>query len=382
MFRSENTLFVLNCFSLTVRCLSLPVPGCRLAVARGSPGSDFSACSNLHKNDPGIGQQMLGRVSLPKSTATASALARNFAAVSRILGIESSCDDSGVAIVDSDRKIHCNRLASQFQVHSPYGGVVPNLAAREHEQNLPILLEDSMREGNLSMAGITAIAVTTGPGLTPCLRAGCEFAFQLAKKYNKEVFGVNHLVAHILVSRLFEPRLSFPFLVLLVSGGHCLLAIAHGVNDYQELGCTLDDSLGEAYDKTARLLKITRPDMSGGATLEQIAACGNPERFSFPVPMHHIASCDFSFAGLKSAVKRTAIKVSHSRCFLSFFRQTWVSFQEAARDILTESVIADIAASFQRAAVEHLKERTARALKYCSLMNIPVDHLVSNFGPL
>ena len=224
-----------------------------------------------------------------------------------ILGIETSCDDTGVAIVDSTGHIVFEALSSQDATHLPYGGIVPKLAKRDHEINLPRLL-DQAETAIGSFDRLDGIAATAGPGLALCLRVGYRAGRELAHHRNLPFVAVNHLEAHVLVPRL-EHTLEFPFLALLVSGGHCMLLLTRGVNDHVRLGTTHDDSLGEAYDKVARMLDL---DMKGGggAALERLALEGDEDSIPFPTPLRRRKDCMFSFSGLKTAVYLACQKLS------------------------------------------------------------------------
>jgi N6-L-threonylcarbamoyladenine synthase len=224
-----------------------------------------------------------------------------------ILGIETSCDDTGVAIVDSTGHIVFEALSSQDATHLTYGGIVPKLAKRDHEINLPRLL-DQAETAIGSFDHLDGIAATAGPGLALCLRVGYRAGRELAHHRNLPFVAVNHLEAHVLVPRL-EHTLEFPFLALLVSGGHCMLLLTRGVNDHVRLGTTHDDSLGEAYDKVARMLDL---DMKGGggAALERLALEGDEDSIPFPTPLRRRKDCMFSFSGLKTAVYLACQKLS------------------------------------------------------------------------
>jgi N6-L-threonylcarbamoyladenine synthase len=193
-----------------------------------------------------------------------------------ILGIESTCDDSAVAAVSSSGKVLFNLVSSQWDLHAQHGGVMPSMAARAHEQNLPLLIQDATKR--LAALNLTPhhVVVSSGPGLAPCLRVGMNTAVDAAKQFGVPLSGVNHLEAHVLSPRTTE-SCEFPYLALLVSGGHCMLVVVRGVGKYETLGTTLDDSVGEAYDKVARMLGCVASDgRHPGAHLEEIAARGTP----------------------------------------------------------------------------------------------------------
>jgi len=250
-----------------------------------------------------------------------------------ILGLESSCDETAAALVASDRTILAHRLAGQEAAHRPYGGVVPEIAARAHVEALIPLVRGALDDAGMTLADVDAIAATAGPGLIGGVMVGLVTGKALAHAAGKPLVAVNHLEGHALSPRLADPALAFPYLLLLVSGGHCQLLEVRGVGDYRRLATTIDDAAGEAFDKTAKLLRLGIP---GGPKVEALAREGDPRAVPLPRPLLGTAEPHFSFAGLKSAVMRA---VESGR---------W-------RD-------ADIAASFQQAVVDCLVDRTARAL--------------------
>jgi N6-L-threonylcarbamoyladenine synthase len=250
-----------------------------------------------------------------------------------ILGIESSCDESAAALVTSDRRIVAHRLAGQEAAHQPYGGVVPEIAARAHVETLPGLVEQVLEEAAVDLADVDAIAATAGPGLIGGVLVGLVTAKGLALASGKPLVAVNHLEGHALSPMLTAPDLHFPYLLLLVSGGHCQLLLVEGVGAYRRLATTIDDAAGEAFDKTAKLLGLGYP---GGPAVERAAREGDPRAVPLPRPLVGSAEPHFSFAGLKSAVLRAVTAGQHQP--------------------------ADIAASFQQAVVDCLVDRTARAL--------------------
>ena len=254
--------------------------------------------------------------------------------MSLILGIESSCDETAAALVTSDRRILAHRLAGQEAAHRPYGGVVPEIAARAHVEILPRLIEDVLEEAGVSLGEVDAIAATAGPGLIGGVLVGLVTAKGLAFAAGKPLIALNHLEAHALSPMLGEPGLGFPYLLLLVSGGHCQLLFVEGLGRYRRLATTIDDAAGEAFDKTAKLLGLGFP---GGPAVERAARSGEAAAVPLPRPLLGSPEPHFSFAGLKSAVLRAVESGRHST--------------------------ADIAASFQRAVVECLVDRTARALQ-------------------
>ncbi|MDP8913163.1 MAG: tRNA (adenosine(37)-N6)-threonylcarbamoyltransferase complex transferase subunit TsaD [Pseudomonadota bacterium] len=254
--------------------------------------------------------------------------------MSLILGIESSCDETAAALVTSDRRILTHKLAGQESAHRPFGGIVPEIAARAHVEILPSLVEDVLAEAGVGLDEVDAIAATAGPGLIGGVMVGLVMAKGLALASGKPLVAVNHLEGHALSPMLSQPDLHFPYLLLLVSGGHCQLLFVEGVGRYRRLATTIDDAAGEAFDKSAKLLGLGFP---GGPAVERAAASGDPGAVALPRPLVGSAEPHFSFAGLKSAVLR-------------------------ARDSGAFSA-EDIAASFQQAVVDCLLDRTERALK-------------------
>lgn len=251
-----------------------------------------------------------------------------------ILGLESSCDDSAVALVTSDRQILAQAVVGQNQAHLPYGGVVPEIAARAHVEILPGLIRQVLDEAKLSVGDIDAIAATAGPGLIGGVMVALLAGKGLALASGKPLVAVNHLEGHALSPRLADPDLEFPYLLLLVSGGHCQLLEVRGVGDYRRLATTIDDAAGEAFDKAAKLLGLPYP---GGPALESLAATGDSGAVPLPRPLIGSSEPHFSFAGLKSAVQRAV----------------------ASGEYKPE----DIAASFQQAVVDCLVDRTRLALE-------------------
>jgi N6-L-threonylcarbamoyladenine synthase len=216
-----------------------------------------------------------------------------------ILGIETSCDETGVALYDSERGLLGHTLHSQVRLHADYGGVVPELASRDHIRRLLPLTRDLLAQTGRRLEQVTAIAYTQGPGLAGALLVGAATAHGLARALGIPALGIHHLEAHLLSPLLSKPAPDFPFVALLVSGGHTQLMRVTSVGEYELLGETLDDAAGEAFDKTAKLLGLGYP---GGPALAKLAASGKPGRFSLPRPMLHSGDLDFSFSGLKTAV--------------------------------------------------------------------------------
>jgi N6-L-threonylcarbamoyladenine synthase len=250
-----------------------------------------------------------------------------------VLGIESSCDETAAALVDGNRIILAQRIASQDEAHRPYGGVVPEIAARAHAERLAPLIEAVLDEAGLELADLDAIAATAGPGLIGGVMVGLVSAKALAMASDKPLIAVNHLEGHALSPRLADASLEFPYLLLLVSGGHCQILLVEGVGRYQRLATTIDDALGEAFDKTAKILGLGFP---GGPAVERAALQGNPKTVPLPRPLLGSVEPHFSFAGLKSAVLRAKDAGIHAD--------------------------ADIAASFQQAAIDCVIDRTRKAL--------------------
>ncbi|WP_420139915.1 tRNA (adenosine(37)-N6)-threonylcarbamoyltransferase complex transferase subunit TsaD [Sphingomonas sp.] len=257
-----------------------------------------------------------------------------------ILGLESSCDETAAAVVTSDRQVLSHKLAGQETEHRPYGGVVPEIAARAHVEVLTPLTQAALQEAGVTLDQIDAIAATAGPGLIGGVMVGLVTGKALAMAAGKPLIGINHLEGHALSPRLADPELAFPYLLLLVSGGHCQLLEVRGAGDYRRLATTIDDAAGEAFDKSAKLLGLGFP---GGPAIEAAARIGDPGAVPLPRPLLGSAEPHFSFAGLKSAVLR-------------------------ARDAGVHSA-EDIAASFQQAVIDCLTDRTRRAIGRAPGMN-------------
>lgn len=259
----------------------------------------------------------------------------------RILGIETSCDETAIAVVDSNRNLLLNQVHSQMKLHAKYGGVIPELAARNHVEILPKLLENAIKEGNLNLKEIEGVAVTAGPGLIGGVIVGVMVAKGLASALNKPCIPVNHLEGHALTARLTDPTLQFPFLLLLVSGGHCQILLAKDIGCYTLLGSTRDDAVGEAFDKVAKMLGLGYP---GGPVVEERALQGDKKAYDFPKAFFREKHCDLSFSGIKTAV----------------FRQI------AKEEDLSDEVKSNICASFQEAITSTLSDRLERAIKICN----------------
>ncbi|MFC2543469.1 MAG: tRNA (adenosine(37)-N6)-threonylcarbamoyltransferase complex transferase subunit TsaD [Aggregatibacter sp.] len=274
----------------------------------------------------------------------------------RILGIETSCDETGVAIYDEEKGLIANQLHTQIALHADYGGVVPELASRDHIRKLAPLLQAALEEAHLTAKDIDGIAYTSGPGLVGALLVGSTVARSLAYAWNVPAIGVHHMEGHLLAPMLEENPPHFPFVALLVSGGHTQLVRVDGVGRYELLGESIDDAAGEAFDKTAKLLGLDYP---GGAALARLALKGTPNRFAFPRPMTDRPGLDFSFSGLKTFAANTLHQV----------------MQEEGE--LTEQSKADIAYAFQEAVVDTLAIKCKRALKQTGLKRLVIAGGVS-----
>ena len=251
------------------------------------------------------------------------------------LGIETSCDETAVALYDSDKGLVGEAVFSQIELHAEYGGVIPELASRDHCQKITHIYKKAL--GDIHPSNIDQIAYTAGPGLLGTLLIGENFAQGLALALNKPLIPVNHLEGHLMAPFLGGEKLDFPFLTLLVSGGHSLIIDVKGLNDYEILGQSRDDAVGEAFDKVAKLIGLGYP---GGPEIEKMAQHGDPKKFQFPQPMLYSDDYDFSFSGLKTSVLYTV--------------------QDLEK--ITEVIQADICASFQHAATEVLVKKISKAL--------------------
>lgn len=342
----------------------------------GLDGRTFQALSGLpynHRDPVQHSQQQHDTATPQQSPATKSNPLPSPPPLFVVLGIESSCDDTGAAIVRSDGIILGEALASQHDLHEEWGGVMPGLARDAHQQNIHRVIQQALDNAGLSSVAedVDAIGVTVGPGLEICLRVGCTKARELALQYNKPFVGVHHLEAHILMARLppqqpaadgmdpnrvhldnhgsFHPAMEFPFLALLVSGGHCQLLKCIGIGSYSILGGTVDDSLGEAFDKTARLLGLPVGG-GGGPALERLASEGDRTAVPLSIPLQaRKHDFDFSYSGLKTNVRRAAEQLVRERHVDSIVD-------------LPHSDKANIAASFQHVAITHIEQRLARAM--------------------
>ncbi len=255
-----------------------------------------------------------------------------------VLGLETSCDETAAALVDDGRRVLAQRLLSQHAAHRPYGGVVPEIAARAHLDHLDGLIAETLADAGLSLDRVDAIAATAGPGLIGGVIVGVMTAKALALAGGRPFLAVNHLEAHALTARLTDD-VAFPYLLLLVSGGHCQLLVVEGVGHYRRLGTTIDDAAGECFDKTAKMMGLGHP---GGPALERAARGGRGDRFSLPRPMRGRPGCDFSFSGLKTATRQVLDGLPPGP--------------------LSDRDLADLAAGVQGAVADVLVERTDRAM--------------------
>ena len=263
-----------------------------------------------------------------------------------VLGLETSCDETAAALVDAERRILGETILSQLDEHRPYGGVVPEIAARSHLEHLDRLIERTMSEAKIGFGDLTGVAATGGPGLIGGVMVGVMMAKAIAAVRHLPFIAVNHLEGHALTARLTH-GIEFPYLLLLVSGGHCQLLLVEDLGRYRRLGTTIDDAAGEAFDKAAKLLGLGYP---GGPALERAAAAGEPSRIALPRPMLGRPGCDFSFSGLKTALRHRLAEAGPSDT-------------------------ADLAASFQAAVIDCLADRTANAIVMAKSL-APVKALV------
>jgi len=268
------------------------------------------------------------------------------------LGIESSCDETGIALYQMERGLLAHALHTQVAMHNEYGGVVPELASRDHVRRIIPLVRQVMREADVSLEQINAIAYTQGPGLGGALLVGASVANALAYALGIPTIGIHHLEGHLLSPLLSDPAPGFPFVALLVSGGHTQLMRVDGVGQYILLGETLDDAAGEAFDKSAKLLGLGYP---GGPALAKLAALGRPDLYKLPRPMLHSGDLEFSFSGLKTAV-------------LTLVKQSANDEQK----ILDEQTRADIACAVQEAIVDVLAHKARAALAQSGLNQLVV----------
>jgi len=274
--------------------------------------------------------------------------------IMRVLGIETSCDETGVAIYDDKLGLLSERLYSQIQLHAEFGGVIPELASRDHVQKLLPLIDELFRELNYTAADIDGIAYTAGPGLVGALMVGAATAQSLAYVWKKPAIGIHHMEGHLLAPMLEAEPPQFPLVALLVSGGHTQLVYVESIGQYRLLGESLDDAAGEAFDKAAKMLGLSYP---GGPAIAKLAASGNSSRFEFPRPMLNRPGLDFSFSGLKTSV---------------------LTVIESLGAAITDQDKADVAASYQLAIVETLVGKCRRALTEASCKSLLIAGGVSS----
>ncbi|MDU4464741.1 tRNA (adenosine(37)-N6)-threonylcarbamoyltransferase complex transferase subunit TsaD [Haemophilus parahaemolyticus] len=260
----------------------------------------------------------------------------------KILGIETSCDETGVAIYDEEKGLIANQLYSQIEMHADYGGVVPELASRDHIRKTVPLIEAALKEANLTACDIDGVAYTAGPGLVGALLVGATIARSLAYAWNVPALGVHHMEGHLLAPMLEETPPEFPFVALLISGGHTQLVKVDGVGQYELLGESIDDAAGEAFDKTGKLLGLDYP---AGVAVSKLAEQGTPNRFVFPRPMTDRPGLDFSFSGLKTFAANT------------------INANLDENGKLDEQTRCDIAHAFQQAVVDTILIKCKRALQ-------------------
>lgn len=254
-----------------------------------------------------------------------------------ILGVETSCDETAAAVVQDDRTILADVVLSQLEEHRPFGGIVPEIAARAHLEHVDRLVAEAMATAGITFDQLDAVAATGGPGLIGGVMVGVMTAKAIALAANKPFLAVNHLEGHALTARLTH-GIPFPYLLLLASGGHCQLLAVLGVGQYRRLGTTIDDAAGEAFDKVAKMVGLGYP---GGPQVQKAADRGNPNRFALPRPMKGKPGCDFSFSGLKNAVRLLV---------------------ETLPQPLSDQDVADVCAAFQAAVAESVGDRTRRAI--------------------
>ena len=269
----------------------------------------------------------------------------------RVLGIETSCDETGIAIYCSERGLLAHAVYTQTDIHRMFGGVVPELASRDHVRKVLPMVKEVLNQANLSLREIDGIAYTAGPGLISAIMVGAAVARSLAYGLNIPALGVHHMEGHLLAPMLEERKPQFPFLALLVSGGHTLLVKVGALGDYQVLGESVDDAVGEAFDKTAKLLGLPYP---GGPELAKLAEKGRNGKYEFPRPMLHSPDFNFSFSGLKTSVLHAVAKAT-----------------------LDEQTKADIAKAFEAAVVETLTHKCRRALQHTGLKQLVIGGGVS-----
>lgn len=294
-----------------------------------------------------------------------------------VLGIETSCDETSVAIIGDDRKIYSHLVFSQLKAHELFGGVVPEIASRSHLEILDSMVSKAIAESGLKLSQIDAIAVTGGPGLIGGVLVGVLYAKGLASAAKKKFIAINHLEGHALSARLTDTTLDFPFLLLLVSGGHCQIIEAKGVGSYKIIGSTIDDAVGEAFDKVAKMMNLAYP---GGPKIEGLAKSGNPNIYKFPLPLINSNDLNFSFSGLKTAVKRTVDTVDIND--IEVRQNIAASFQYTVSKIICSKLSKAIATSQLKskqiviaggvAANQYIKSELANVLKEYNVISPPL----------
>jgi len=268
----------------------------------------------------------------------------------RVLAIESSCDETGVAIYDSEQGLLSHSLYSQIEMHAIYGGVVPELASRDHIRKSIPLIKQVLKEANCTSDDLDGIAYTSGPGLAGALLVGACLARSLAWSWGLPALAIHHMEGHLLAPLLEDNAPDFPFVALLVSGGHTQLVDVKGIGQYEVLGESIDDAAGEAFDKTAKMMDLPYP---GGPHIARLAGKGNPDRFLFPRPMTDRPGLDFSFSGLKTSARNTILKCKETKC---------KEQNTGQENELSDQDKADISVAFERAVVETLAIKCKRAL--------------------
>ncbi len=271
-----------------------------------------------------------------------------------VLGIETTCDETAVAIVDDKRKIYANELFSQVKEHERYGGVMPEVASRKHSEILPILIEQALKTSSMSFDDIDGVAVTGGPGLIGGVMVGVVYAKTIASLLNKQLIAINHLEGHALTVRLTD-EIGYPYLLLLISGGHCQIVVVKDLGQYEILSTTIDDAVGEAFDKTAKILGLGYP---GGPEIERLAQKGDISAYRLPTPLNKKEDLNFSFSGLKTAARNLILN----------------------NDISDEKVRQDICASFQHTVGKILTNRVKKAIEICHRNNFGIHNVVMSGG--
>lgn len=271
-----------------------------------------------------------------------------------VIGIESSCDDTSIAFVSDDRRVLSNTVSSQVSLHRKFGGVVPEIAARAHLDHLDYTFMTSIKQAGVNLSDVDVVAATCGPGLIGGVIVGSAFAKTLAAIYGKPFFAINHLEAHALSARLENKELKFPYLLFLMSGGHCMICIVRNPKDFEILGKTLDDSIGETFDKVAKMLKLKYP---GGPEIQRLAQKGKAI-FDLPRPLYKKQGCDMSFSGLKTAVRYLI---------------------DSQKDI-TEQFKADVCSSFQKVVCEIIVQKIEYAINLCKKKEPYLNNVVIGGG--